>query len=415
MIRDIALAHGDDPRLRQHLRPYQLRALTDIATCGTAAAGLHVEQCDHCGEKRMQPNTCGHRSCPHCQGKERAEWVQARTAELLACGYFHAVLTLPPELRTMAWIYPVVVLGCLLRASSDAIDRLCRDPRHLGAEIGQLAMLHTWRRDLGWHPHVHLLVTGGGWDAAGRRWIPAKRYGRRGKSFLLPAQVLGACFLRRLRRLLLDAYDAGDFAEATLPELASRKDLNRMLAQVVARRAVLRIEPPFAGPETLLKYLGAYINRSAISPKRILDHDLVASTVTYTWTTNAEPDLARTATISAVDFLKRFAQHILPPGFHRIRYRGLWHPSRRQTALRHAQASILGAHPPTAPTDPAPPPNSPQTPEITGERCPHCGIGHYQRIPGKRERPSPAERRARLAVIRTGLRRQIPGDARKIA
>lgn len=415
MIRDIALAHGDDPQLRQHLRPYQLHALEEIATCGTAAAGLHVERCDHCGEPRMQPNTCGHRSCPHCQGKERAEWVQARTNELLACGYFHAVLTLPPDLRAMAKAHPVAVLGCLMRAASDAIDHLCRDPRHLGAEVGQLAMLHTWRRDLGWHPHVHLLITGGGWDAAGQRWIPAKRYGRRRRSFLLPAQVLGTCFLRRLRRLLLDAYDAGDFAQSTLPELASRQDLAQLLTTVVARRAVLRIEPPFAGPQTLLKYLGAYINRSAISPKRILAHDPAAGTVTYTWTTNAQPDLAHTATLGAVDFLQRFTQHILPPGFHRIRYRGLWHPSKRQTALAQAQASLQGARPPEPPPDPAPPPESSLTPEITGERCPHCGIGHYQRIAGIRERLSLAERRARLAAIRTERRCQIPGDAHKTA
>ena len=158
MIRDLVLDHGADPRLAG-LRAYQRHALAAIASCGTVAAGVHREACDHCGDRRMVPNTCGHRSCPHCQARERAAWVEARTAELLPCGYFHAVLTLPPELRAAAAAFPAVVLGALMRAASDAIDRLGRDPRILGAEVGQLAILHTWTRDLRWHPHVHVIVT----------------------------------------------------------------------------------------------------------------------------------------------------------------------------------------------------------------------------------------------------------------
>lgn len=177
MIRDIALAHGDDPGLRARLRPDQVRALEAIAACGTAAMGLHDEVCDHCGDVRRVPNTCGNRSCPHCQGRVRAAWVEARTDELLPVGYFHVVMTLPPELRALAKACPVVVLGALMQSASDAIDHLCRSPRHLGGEVGQLVVLHTWKRDLGWHPHVHLIVTAGGWDAAHQRWIPARRYG----------------------------------------------------------------------------------------------------------------------------------------------------------------------------------------------------------------------------------------------
>jgi hypothetical protein len=407
VIRDIALAHGDDPALRQRLRPYQLRALEEIATCGTAAAGLHVERCDHCGDIRMRPNTCGNRSCPHCQGQERAAWVQERTAELLPCGYVHAVLTLPPLLRALAKAHPAVGLGCLMRAASDAIDRLCRDPRHLGAQVGQLAVLHTWRRDLAWHPHVHVLVTAGGWDAQRSAWIPAKLYGAADRAFLLPAKLLGACFQQRLRRLLLDAYDRGDFGETVLPELASRRALTRLLARMLETPAVLRIQPPFAGPDTVLKYLGAYINRCAISPTRILAYDHDAGTVAYAWTTNAEPRATRNATITAVAFLERFAQHILPTGFHRIRFRGLWHPSQRATTLADARAALARHQAAPPPRDPDPP-RPLATATFVGDPCPHCRIGHYSRLPGPRERLTRSERRRRLQAIRAELREQTP-------
>ena len=147
MIRDIALDHADDPALRTRLRPYQIRALERIATCGTAAAGLHREVCSHCDDVRLRPNTCGHRCCPHCQGRARADWVTERTAELLPCSYFHVVLTLPPDLRALALAFPVIVLGALMSAAGEAIDYLCHKPDILGATVGQLAVLHTWRRN----------------------------------------------------------------------------------------------------------------------------------------------------------------------------------------------------------------------------------------------------------------------------
>ena len=400
MIRDIALAHGDDPALRGMLQPYQLCALEDIATCGTAAAGLHVETCDHCGDRRLKPNTCGNRCCPHCQGKERADWVEARTDELLPCGYFHVVMTLPPDLRPLAKAHPGVVLGCLMRAASDSIERLCRDPKFLGGEVGQLAVLHTWRRDLQYHPHVHLIVTAGGWDDQDEHWIPAKRFGTKKRAFLLPRELLGVVFQRRLRRLILDAYDHGDFGETWLPGLASRRHLDKLLGKALKKPAVLRIEPPFAGPGTLLKYLGAYVNRVALSPKRVLAHDPVAATVTYTWTTNADPGTHHQATISALEFLRLFGQHVLPPRFQRIRFRGLWSTAHRRTKLNVVQAALrINAPPAPAPLPP---------PALKQDLCPHCGVGHYQRVPGIRSRPTRAQRRTKLAAIRAEARSVTP-------
>jgi hypothetical protein len=185
MIRDIARDHGADPALAG-LRPYQGYALEAIASCGTAAAGLHVEDCDHCGDRRLVPNTCGNRSCPHCQARQRAEWVADRTDELLPCSYFHVVLTLPPGLRGLACAFPQVVLGVLMRSASDAIDQQARSPRFLGAEVGQLAILHTWTRDLRWHPHVHAMVTAGGVGGAPdnpRWWKPDAMAGTAGPSW----------------------------------------------------------------------------------------------------------------------------------------------------------------------------------------------------------------------------------------
>jgi hypothetical protein len=400
VIRDLAFDHGDDPALRGRLAPYQWRALEAIATCGTPAAGLHVELCDHCDHKRLKPNTCGNRCCPHCQGLERAAWVAARTKELLPCRYFHVVITLPPLLRAMAQAHPAVVLGYLMRAASDAIERLCRDPRFLGAEIGQLAVLHTWRRDLGWHPHVHLIVTGGGWHSQHRRWIPAKTFGTaKRRAFLLPKDLLGTVFLRRLRRLLLDGYDQQQFGDTFLPELASRRALCSLLRKTLATPAVLRIERPFAGPGTVLKYLGAYVNRVAISPQRIIARDRQAGTVTYTWSTNAEPDRSHTATIPARQFLLLFAQHVLPPGFQRIRFRGLWSTAHRSSKLHVVQAALANGLGP-------PPPLPPPVPRR--DICPHCGVGHYQRVPGIRSRPAPAERRRILAELRREARFVTP-------
>lgn len=414
MIRDIALAHGDDPALRSVLRPDQLRTLEAIAACGTAAMGFHEEACDACDHRRLVPNTCGNRSCPHCQGRVRAEWVEARTDELLPVGYFHVVLTLAPDLRPLAKAFPLIVLSALMQAAAEVIDGLCRDPRRLGGEVGQLVVLHTWKRDLGWHPHVHVIVTAGGWDAVHQRWIPARGYGPQQTPFLLPVEVLRAAFQRRMRTLLLRAYRQGRFADGPsefFPELASAATFAARLDDSIARPWVLRIEPPFGGPVQVLKYLGAYVGRVAISPKRVLAHDAQAGTVTYTWTTNAEPDRPQQDTIPAVEFLQRFAQHILPPRFQRIRFRGLWATAHRATKLRQVQRHLNGLNPTPGqpPSPPHPPPPDPRS------ACTCCGRGHYRRLPGPCPRPSARERRRMLETIRQELRTQVPQEATTVA
>ena len=413
MIRDIALDHADDPALRQYLRPYQIRILERIATCGTPAAGMHREACDACGDVRMRPNTCGSRSCPHCQGRARADWVDDRMVELLPCGYFNVVLTLPPVLRGLAMAFPRIVLGALMTAAGDAIDYLCRKPEFLGATVGQLAILHTWRRDLGIHPHVHVVTTAGGWDEPRQTWVDARRYGPADTPFLLPVDVLLGAFQRHLRRLLLRAYARGDFADGpheAFPMLATTATFTGVLNRMCATRGVARIEPPFGGPAQLLKYLGTSVNRVAIGPQRVTAYDPATGLVTYTWATNAAPDVTCTATLPARDFLVRFAQHILPPGFQRIRFRGLWCTAHRAAKLRVAQhwfatnrTALL-----TTPT----PPEPPERPLAEDPcRCTTCGLGRRRLVPGTSQRPTAAERQRLLDQLRQLRRTQTPMEA----
>lgn len=404
MIRTIALDHGADAAL-SGLRPHQRHALEAIASCGTIAAGLHVEVCDHCGDRRMVPNTCGHRSCPHCQARERAQWVEDRVAEMLPCSYFHLVMTLPPGLRALAWAFPAVVLDALMRAASDAIDQQARSPRFLGAEVGQLAILHTWTRDLRWHPHVHVMTSAGGigGDPDNPRWIAARRYGRERRPFLVPVDVLRAAFRRFLRKRLLSAYDDGLLSEPDSTaqtggdtQAEARRRFQAFLDQALDCPIVIRIEPPFGSPTQLLKYLGAYVNRTAISPGRVA-YDREKGQVTLRWRANAAPDVPRETVMTASAFLLRFAQHILPPRFHRIRFRGLWCTAHRATKLELARR-LLGQQAGAASGDAVitgPPLQPPK-----GDLCTTCGLGHYQRVPGPVQRPRSRERQRLLAEIR---------------
>ncbi len=401
MIRDILFHHGDDPRALGRLHQWQRDALEDIAACGTEACGLHRETCDQCGEKRYVANTCSNRNCPHCQGGARAKWVAARERELLpGIGYFHAVFTLPSELAALARACPSVVLDCQLKASADAILHLCRDRRHLGAEVGIVEVLHTWTRDLRWHPHVHQIVTAGGWD--GTRWVDARRYGKQGREFLLPAAVLIVAYQQRLRRLLLRRYDDFDPAlAAAFPCLATRKAFAGFLNTQMQQRWCLRIEPPFASAGVLLRYLGAYVNRVAIAPSRIVAHDPTANdglgSVTWRWCPASKPGQWQTRTTTGVDFVQRFAQHILPPRLVRIRFRGLWATAHRRTKLDAARDWLRRRRPAAPESKPAPRP----TP---GDRtCPNCG-GTFVRSPGPNPRPPRGERRRTLVRLRSWVR-----------
>lgn len=413
LLRRLMQDYAAAPNRRPGMADHQHAALLDIAACQTAACGLHDEVCDHCGDRRQVPNTCGNRACPLCQAGARARWVAERDAELLPVSYAHIVFTLPSELRALIHAFPRVLLGVLMRAAADAVTWMAAQTRHLDAEVGIISVLHTWKRDLAWHPHVHLLVTAGGWQATTGRWIDSplpRRRGRRG--FFLPIDPLRAAFQRRFRRLVLRAQAAGAFDRdpdlaAIFPCLASAGALRRQLDGLLARRWVLRIEPPSGSPEILLRYLGRYINRVAISPGRIHAYD--GASVTF-------DGKGQRFTVPTDTFIQRFAQHVLPPGFVRIRFSGLWatrHRGAKLSAARNWLAANGRRRPPpeavptgtvsarcSASRPPQPPP---------GDPCQLCGLGVYRRQPGG-HRPRRVERQ-RLLRLMLADRTPTPGPA----
>jgi hypothetical protein len=422
LLRRIMQDHGDDPGLRASLSDYAHAAVLDIAACGTVACGTHLEVCDHCGDQREVPNTCGNRSCPLCQGAARARWVAARDADLLPVAYAHVVCTVPHELLWLFVAFPQIAYAILMRAATSAVLWLAAQERHVGAEVGLIAVLHTWKRDLGLHPHVHLLVTAGGWCAVTGRWVDAPLGSRRGqRGFFLPVAALRATFQRRFRRLLLRALADGEFHDnpdraACFPHLADDATFRRYLDGLLQKRWCIRIEPPSGSPEILLRYLGRYINRVAISPGRIRSYD--GQSVTF-------DGKGQPFTLPAADFVRRFAQHVLPPGFVRIRFCGLWATRHRGAKLEAARAWLAArgrrrtpaATTPLSPAAPlpcigvgvlaAPPPRPSGAPP--GDPCPRCGQGVYRRCPGG-HRPRRAERQRLLRLMLAG-RSQTPGGA----
>jgi hypothetical protein len=382
MIRDIIQDCLDTPAFYR-LSSGQRAALEDIAACGTEACGLHREACDHCGDKRLAPNTCGNRACPYCQGAEREAWVQAREKELLPCSYFHVVATTPAELHGLSRAFPAVVHDVLLRSIADAVHYLAADPQHLGGEVGSLSLLHTWGSDLRLHPHAHLIVTAGGWNAEEGRWIQARECGAQRRPFLVSVDVLRAAYQRRFMRLLLQAYEQGRFQDGpheAFPFLAHLSTLRAFMGTLMRKPWVVYIEPPFGSPQVLLRYLGRYVNRVAISPSRITAYDAEKDQVTFHWKDYAHRGRQESLTLSSAEFLQRFAQHSPPPRFVRIRFRGLWSTAHRKTKLAVVQENFKARGGSITATAPQAPPPDPAIPDH--HRCSACGIGRYRRIPG---------------------------------
>ena len=257
------------------LSPEQRRALRDIAECRTAARGGHVEECDRCGHRQIAYNSCRNRHCPKCQGTAAAQWVEARAAELLPVAYHHVVFTLPAALRPIAVQNPREVYGLLFRAAAETLQQIAADPQHLGAEIGFLAVLHTWGQNLQHHPHVHCVVPGGGLSPDATRWIACR------PGFFLPVRVLSRVFRGKFLALLRAAFDQGKLAfHGQLRALAEAGAFHHRLA-AAHTEWVVYAKPPFGGPEQVLKYLARYTHRVAISNRRLVASEDGA--VTFRW------------------------------------------------------------------------------------------------------------------------------------
>jgi hypothetical protein len=338
-VADIFRRYGDAYRRDAGVSPAQGRVMTAIETCRTAALGGHVEQCDACGHQRIAYNSCANRHCPKCQSLARAAWIERRRAEILDCEYFHVVFTVPDEIAAIASQNKTQIYRILFRATAETLRTIAADPQHLGAEIGFVAVLHTWGQTLVHHPHLHCVVPGGGLSSDGNRWVACR------PGFFLPVRVLSRLFRRLFLQDLQAAYDADTLRlVGSLESLRDRRTWTDALAAVRQTEWVVYAKQPFAGPQQVVDYVGRYTHRVAISNNRLLDIDDGQVRFTYKDYRADPPDSSKTMTLAATEFIRRFLLHVLPTAFHRIRYYGFLGARHRREKLARCR-QLLGSTP----------------------------------------------------------------------
>ena len=376
-VADILRRYGETYRATHEgsLSATQRRVMQAITACRTAALGGHREQCDNetCQHQRIAYNSCRNRHCPKCQSLARAAWIEDRKAELLNAPYFHVVFTLPEEIAAIAFQNKAVLYNLLFAATAETLRTIAADPKHLGAEIGFFAVLHTWGQSLVHHPHLHCVVPGGGVSRDGTRWIGCRA------GFFLPVRVLSRFFRRRFLQLLEQAHHHGELEFfSTLSELSDRKAFARYLDPVRQKEWVVYAKEPFAGPEQVLDYVGRYTHRVAISNNRILD--IEDGHVRFRWKDYREDNAQKTMTLEATEFIRRFLLHVLPPGLQRIRYYGFLGNRHRQEKIERCRELLRMKLDPPAPVDPAASTDYRDRHEaLTGvslRECPVCHRGH---------------------------------------
>ena len=361
-VADIFRSHGPAWRAANagHLSLDQLKVMSAIESCRTAALGGHIEGCEDCGHRRISYNSCRNRHCPKCQGAAAREWLAAREADLLPVGYFHVVFTVPAEIADIAFYNKALVYDLLFRAASETMLTIAADPRHLGAGIGITAVLHTWGSAMTHHPHIHMIVPGGGISLDGERWISSR------PRFLLPVRVLAKLFRRLFLANLQQLHAAGRlrfFGDST--GLSDRRAFLRHLAPLRKKRWVVYAKPPFSGPAAVLAYLSRYTHRVAISNHRLIAINETGITFRYKDYRRDSAERQRTMTLGPDEFIRRFLLHVLPKGFHRIRYYGLLASAARKANVARAR-KLLSTPAPKDNEDTAPLPE-PRLP------CPCCG------------------------------------------
>jgi hypothetical protein len=363
-VADIFRSLGPSYRAREagHLSLGQLRVMSAIESCRTAALGGHVTRCEDCAHIDVAYNSCRNRHCPKCQAAAAYDWLEARRAELLPVAYYHAVFTLPAPIADIAYTNKSVIYDALFKAASETLLRIAADPKHLGAKIGVTMVLHSWGSALTHHPHVHCIVPGGGLSPDGQRWISCK------PDFFLPVRVLSRLFRRLMIERLAAAHAKGVlqfFGEHTALHdpgafRAFLKPLRRIEWVVYAKR-------PFAGPQAVLAYLARYTHRVAIANSRLVAFD--GEHVSFKWKDYRLDGTARQKLmmLDAQEFIRRFLLHVLPGGFHRIRHYGLFANGGRVENVAKARA-LLGDIAQATPTQSAAPPEP-----LAPTPCPCCG------------------------------------------
>jgi hypothetical protein len=342
----------------------QIRVLNAIENCRTAVLGGHVSECDQCGHQVISYNSCRYRHCPKCQGASREQWLAERTTELLPVPYFHVVFTLPHFLAPLALQNKKAMYGMLFRAASETLLEVAKDPKHLGADIGFLGVLHTWGQNLLHHPHIHFVIPGGGLSDDHMRWISS------GDRFLLPVKVLSRVFRGKFLSFLRRAFRKGKLVfHGDLTSLAEDGAFNKLVNRAFECEWVVYAKPPFGGPEQVLRYLARYTHRVAISNSRILSVE--GDEVTFRWKDYAHGNKNKAMTVKATEFLRRFLIHVLPKGFVRIRFFGFL-ANRRRAKMLAVCRELLNA-------------NAQTRPASTGEatepaKCPNCNSGYLRTV-----------------------------------
>jgi hypothetical protein len=336
-----------------------LKVLVAILRCRTALLGGHVDACSRCGHQVISYNSCRNRHCPRCQTHLRERWIEARCRDLLPTGYAHVVFTLPRALAPLALQNKAAVYGLLMRASADTLLEIAADPEHLGAEIGFFSVLHTWNQQLQHHPHVHCVVPAGGLAVDHSRWIHAS------PRFFLPVKALSKVFRGKFVAGLRELYGTRALTlEGILTPLRNHRTFAELLLTIRRKDWVVYAKRPFGGAENVVRYLGRYTHRIAISTHRLLS--LQDHCVTFRWRDSRHGNKKRRMTLSVHEFLRRFLLHVLPIGFVRIRYFGLLAHRRRKELVPLCLELLTASVPSVTPT-PAASPNPPTW------VCPVCG------------------------------------------
>ena len=390
-LADIFRAHG--PAWRQanagHVSLTQLKVMSAIEACRTEALGGHVAGCASCGHQHIAYNSCKNRHCPKCQGPAARDWMAARAADLLPVEYFHVVFTLPAGIAQIAFWNKKAVYDLLFRASAETVLTLAADPRRLGARLGMTAVLHTWGSALTHHPHIHMIVPGGGLSPDGTRWLPCR------PGFFLHVRVLSRLFRRLFLEGLLALHRAGELAFfGDLVNLADPASFTTWLAPFRKSEWVVYAKPPFGGPEAVLAYLSRYTHRVAISNHRLVSAE--AGTVAFCWKDYRikHGHRQKVMRLATDEFIRRFLIHVLPDGFHRIRHYGLLASASRKVNIAKIRTLLRGPQPAAAPETAAD-----AAPLTLREPCPCCGapmriIEIFRRGQMPRTRAPPREQAA---------------------
>ncbi|MBY6058620.1 IS91 family transposase [Leisingera daeponensis] len=349
-----------------HLSLAQLKVMSAIESCRTAALGGHVAACAKCGHQHVSYNSCRNRHCPKCQGPAARNWMQARVCDLLPVEYFHVVFTLPAPIARIALQNKAAVYDLLFKASSQTLLTIAADPKHLGARIGMTSVLHTWGSALSHHPHVHIVVPGGGLSPCGRQWISCR------PGFFLPVRVLSSLFRRLFLEGLKALHNSGKLVFfGDLSALADPDSFEARLSPLRKIAWVVHSKPPFGGPEAVLTYLSRYTHRVAIPNSRLISAD--SETVAFRWkdyrikTSNR----LKVMHLATGEFIRRFLTHVLPSGFHRIRHTGFLANGVRRARIEIIRLRLAAALQNQQETGNDEPDCSDE--QCGRQRCPECG------------------------------------------